>query len=125
MTLAPVRADTLPENTKYMDDGCELAASCLECPRIVCKYDDPGWLQRENRRTRDNRIFELRKRGVPVTELSRQFEVSTRTVHRIIQRGGASRVSQDEMDDEPLMSLEELDAKSIIRAPAPYPSLVA
>jgi hypothetical protein len=102
-----------------------MSVSCLECPLSVCKYDDPAWLQRENRRMRDDRIFELRKRGVSVTELSRQFEVSTRTVHRIIQRGGASHVSQDELDDGPLMTLEELDAKSIIRPHAPYPSLNA
>jgi hypothetical protein len=122
-TLAPVRADTLPENTRYIDDGCEMSASCLECPLSVCKYDDPAWLQKENRRTRDDRIFELRKRGVPVMELARQFGVSTRTVHRIIQRGGASQASQDELDDGPLMTLEELESKSIIRPHASYPSL--
>lgn len=123
MTLTQVRADTLPENTRYADDGCEFAISCLECPRAVCKYDDPAWMQRENRRTRDNRIFELRKSGVPVTELSRQFDVSTRTIHRIIQRGGAAQAKQEDPDEEPRMSLEELERKSIIRSPSPYPSL--
>ena len=80
--LAPVRSDTLPENTRYKDDGCDVSGTCLDCPLPLCKYDDPGWLQRESRRTRDDEIFLLREQRVPVAEISSRFGISTRTVHR-------------------------------------------
>ena len=59
MTFEPVRSDTLPENTRYADDGCEFARSCLECPLAQCTYDDPGWTRREDRGQRDDEIFRL------------------------------------------------------------------
>ena len=95
MALGYVRSDTLPENTRYRDDGCDAALTCLECPLSLCKYDDPGWLQRENRRTRDDEIFRLRSQQIPVAEISKRFGISTRTVHRIVQRGGATPVASD------------------------------
>ncbi len=122
-TLAPVRSDTLPENTRYKDDGCDVSSTCLDCPLPLCKYDDPGWLQRESRRTRDDEIFRLRRKRVPVAEISRQFGISTRTVHRIVQRGGATPVSIAEENDGPLISLRELAASSLFRAPTPLPPL--
>ena len=33
--LENVRSDTLPENTGYRDDGCDLSSSCLK---------DIGWI---------------------------------------------------------------------------------
>ena len=39
MVLGYVRSDTLPENTRYRDDGCDAALTCLECPLSLCKYD--------------------------------------------------------------------------------------
>ncbi|MCZ6539309.1 MAG: helix-turn-helix domain containing protein [Chloroflexi bacterium] len=122
-TLAPVRSDTLPENTRYKDDGCDVSSSCLDCPLPLCKYDDPGWLQRESRRTRDDEIFRLRQERIPVAEISQRFGISTRTGHRIVQRGGATPVSVAEEDDGPLISLRELAASSLFRAPAPLPVL--
>jgi hypothetical protein len=124
MTLDPVRADTLPENMRYADDGCEESPSCLNCPLPICKYDDPGWLRREDRRHRDDEIFRLRKEGVPVPELARQFRVSTRTVHRVIQRGGAPEAESAADDDEgPLVSIEELASRSIFRMHSPLPQI--
>ena len=121
--LAPVRSDTLPENTRYKDDGCDVSSTCLDCPLPLCKYDDPGWLQRESRRTRDDEIFSLREKRVPVAEISQRFGISTRTVHRIVQRGGATPVSVAEEDDGPIISLRELAASSLFRAPTPLPAL--
>ena len=122
-TLAPVRSDTLPENTRYKDDGCDVSSTCLSCPLPLCKYDDPGWLQRESRRTRDDEIFRLREERVPVAEISQRFGISTRTVHRIVQRGGATPVSVAEEDDGPIISLRELAESSLFRAPTPLPTL--
>ncbi len=122
--LAPVRSDTLPENTRYKDDGCDVSTSCLDCPLSLCKYDDPGWLQRESRRTRDDEIFRLREERVPVAEISKRFGISTRTVHRIVQRGGAAPVTVAEEDDGPVVSLSELAERSLFRERTPFPELI-
>ncbi len=122
--LAPVRSDTLPENTRYKDDGCDVSATCLECPLALCKYDDPGWLQRESRRTRDDEIFRLRQERVPVAEISERFGISTRTVHRIVQRGGAAPVTVAEEDNGPTISLSELAERSLFRERTPFPELI-
>lgn len=122
--LAPVRSDTLPENTRYKDDGCDAAVSCLDCPLALCKYDDPGLLQRESRRTRDDEIFRLRQEHISVAEISEQFGISTRTVHRIVQRGGAAQVPVTEEDGGPVISLSELAERSLFRKRTPFPKLI-
>ena len=124
MVLGYVRSDTLPENTRYRDDGCDAALTCLECPLSLCKYDDPGWLQRENRRTRDDEIFRLRSQQVPVAEISKRFGISTRTVHRIVQRGGATPVASDEEGVYPIVSLSELDERSLFQQRASWPKIL-
>mgnify|MGYP001246696165 FL=1 len=123
MALGYVRSDTLPENTRYKDDGCDASLTCLECPLSLCKYDDPGWLQRENRRTRDDQIFRLRSEQVAVTEISKRFGISTRTVHRIVQRGGATPVVSDEEGVSPIVSLSELDERSLFHERASWPKM--
>jgi hypothetical protein len=122
--MTPVRSDTLPENTRYKDDGCDAASSCLDCPLALCKYDDPGWLQRESRRTRDDEIFRLRQDHVSVAEISAQFGISTRTVHRIVQRGGAAQGPVTQEDDGPIISLSELAERSLFRERTPFPKLI-
>ena len=123
MALGYVRSDTLPENTRYRDDGCDAALTCLECPLSLCKYDDPGWLQRENRRTRDDEIFRLRSQQVSVAEISKRFGISTRTVHRIVQRGGATPLASDEEGVNPIVSLSELDERSLFQQRASWPKM--
>ncbi|MBN4064333.1 helix-turn-helix domain-containing protein [Dehalococcoides mccartyi] len=123
-TLAPVRSDTLPENTRYKDDGCDASPSCLECPLTLCRYDDPSWLQNASRRTRDNEIFQLREERVPIAVIANKFGISTRTVHRIVQRGGAAPVTVAEEDDGPVISLSELAERSLFRERIPFPQLV-
>ncbi|MEK9676050.1 MAG: helix-turn-helix domain-containing protein [Chloroflexota bacterium] len=121
--LATVRSDTLPENTRYKDDGCDVSQSCLDCPLSLCKYDDPGWLQRESRRTRDDEVYRLRQEKVSVAEISERFGISTRTVHRIVQRGGATPMSSAEEDQGPTLSLPELAEKSLFRVRTPLPTI--
>ena len=124
MALGYVRSDTLPENTRYRDEGCDAAVTCLECPLSLCKYDDPGWLQRENRRTRDDEIFRLRSQQVAVAEISKRFGISTRTVHRIVQRGGATPLASDEEGVNPIVSLSELDERSLFHERASWPKML-
>lgn len=123
-TLPPVRSDTLPENTRYRDDGCEVAATCLNCPLPVCKYDDPGWLERENRHDRDVDILRRREAGQSVMAIATRFGLSTRTVHRVLQRGATGIASAgDGGDGGPLISLHDLATRSLIRRRTPWPRL--
>ncbi len=79
----------LPEQTKFRDEGCSIHSSCLSCPLPKCRYDEPGWRQREERASRDSQVLEVRfAEGRSVTELAALFGVSTRTVHRIMKRTG-------------------------------------
>ena len=77
--------DLVPEYFPYHDDGCEVSSSCLQCPLPQCKYDDPGWLQRRRRQERDGMVLQVRRmEGATIVELARRFEISQRTVHRIL-----------------------------------------
>ena len=81
-------------------------------------------MQRENRRTRDDEIFRLRSQQVPVAEISKRFGISTRTVHRIVQRGGATPVASDEEGVNPIVSLSELDERSLFQQRASWPKIL-
>ena len=86
--------DVLPERYPYRDEGCEVSPSCLECPLPQCKYDDPGWLQRYKRNERDREVLTaMRQGGLSVPEAARRFELSQRTVFRIVRRVGATASS--------------------------------
>ena len=79
-----LRQDTLPENTRYRDDGCDISESCLTCPLPRCRYEEPGGLRALLNETRDRQIIQLRLKGVPVEELAGRFGISRRTVFRVI-----------------------------------------
>ena len=85
--------DALPEFFPYRDEGCEVAPSCLRCPLSQCKYDDPLAYHRSVRTERDRSILKMiQQEGVPpggIAELARRFDLSIRTVHRILARGRA------------------------------------
>ena len=82
--------DRLPELTHYADTGCEAAASCLACPLPQCKFDDPTWYQAYKRADRDRELISVyEQEGLHVIEIARRFGLSTRTVHRAIQRSRA------------------------------------
>ena len=88
--------DALPEYFPYRDSGCDVSPSCLRCPLPQCKYDDPGWLQRRRRAQRDRQVLNVRRREeATVLELAQRFQISQRTVHRILSRaqnGGSDAV---------------------------------
>lgn len=77
--------DPLPENTKYRDDGCSVSPSCFSCPLPRCRYEEPGGLRAVLNRMRDNEILALRQAGVPVEDLALRFQVSRRTVFRVLE----------------------------------------
>ncbi len=81
--------DAVPEDFPYRDEGCEVSPSCLRCPLPQCKYDDPGWFLREKRRERDEEVLSaMRRQKLSVPEAAARFDISQRTIFRILQRGG-------------------------------------
>ena len=76
-----------PEEYEYRDEGCELSPSCLRCHLARCKYDDPRDSGEKRRKERDRLLVEARNReGLPVDEVARKFDLSQRTVYRILRR---------------------------------------
>jgi AraC-like DNA-binding protein len=89
-------ADVPPEYCQYQDEGCDLAASCLNCPLPVCVHDEPGGKHRLLKQRRTAEIARLRlHEKKSVAELARIFGVSTRTVQRALREGREKPV-QDE-----------------------------
>jgi AraC-like DNA-binding protein len=106
-TKTRARNDSLPEFTRYRDDGCEVSSSCLSCPLPRCRYEEPGGLRAILNESRDREIIELRARGVSVDSLAGRFGVSRRTVFRVLGTSGDSakedaRRRKAEEDFEPI-----------------------
>jgi hypothetical protein len=84
------RSDALPEHTRYVDTGCDVHHSCLSCPLVRCRYDEPGGARRLFSEGRDRSIVALRRAGVDFEEIASRFGVSRRTVFRALARGRQS-----------------------------------
>jgi transposase-like protein len=84
--LRRARSDALPENTQYVDTGCDVHPSCLTCPLVRCRYDEPGGTRRLLSEGRDRSIVALRRSGHGVEEIASRFGVSRRTVFRALAR---------------------------------------
>ncbi len=93
--------DPLPENTRYKDDGCSVSPSCFTCPLPRCRYEEPGGLRAVLNQMRDSEILALKQQGVPVEDLALRFQVSRRTVFRVLEgtspRSRRRRVQVDTM----------------------------
>jgi len=84
-TLERPRGDALPEHVAYRDDGCDLFPSCLQCPLVRCRYDEPGGARALLNSARDREIRRLRQEGgLTVEEIADRFRVSRRTVFRAL-----------------------------------------
>ena len=88
------RSDALPEHTKYVDTGCDVHHSCLSCPLVRCRYDEPGGARRLFSEGRDRSIVALRRAGVDFEEIASRFGVSRRTVFRALARDRGTRNRQ-------------------------------
>ena len=82
--LGRSKLDGLPEEWEYRDEGCDLAPSCLRCPFPRCRYDEEGGIAGFRRRQRDGELRRLRQEGFAPTELASRFNVSLRSVYRIL-----------------------------------------
>ena len=85
-----VRNDALPEHVNYRDAGCELAPSCLRCPLERCRYDEPGGARTLLRTSRDKAVLLRRDDGIGIDALAGEFDISRRSVFRILARGRAA-----------------------------------
>ena len=82
-----LRPDVLQEFYAYRDAGCELSSSCLECPLPQCKYDNPLLGRRKKRAERDRDVVDaFRQEGLTAPQVAARFDMSQRTVFRIIKR---------------------------------------
>ena len=95
--------DTVPELYVYQDTGCEVSASCLNCPLPQCKYDDPLWYQRHRRMAQDlNMWTTMRLEGLSVEEAAQRFSVTVRTIFRVMRR---CREAAPELQEAELQAL--------------------
>lgn len=79
--------DSLPEYSEYQDLGCDLSPSCLKCPLPRCRHDKQEEGRRASKRLRDMEIFRQHTAsGRSVSELATEFDLSKRTIQRIIRR---------------------------------------
>ena len=83
--------DLLPEYCHYRDEGCEFAASCLDCPFARCIFDEPGGKQHFVKELRNKEIVRLYAQGKELKELAAMFGVSQRTVQRALKRSKNER----------------------------------
>ncbi len=82
----PPRRDALPEHVHYLDTGCDLHPSCLTCPFVRCRYDDPLAVRLAVAAERDRGVLRLREQGISPESIARRFGVSRRTVFRVFAR---------------------------------------
>jgi hypothetical protein len=77
------RRDALPEYAEYRDEGCSVASACLSCPLLRCQHDE----RRRRNVERNAAIVELRRSGMPIDRIAKNFGVGRRTVFRVLAGG--------------------------------------
>jgi len=88
--------DNPPEYCHYTDEGCDLSASCLNCPLPVCVYEVPGGKQKLIKTKRAGEMVRLRNDdNRSVSEIAALFGVSTRTVQRALKAAKNHRLKKN------------------------------
>lgn len=76
-----------PGHESYVDTGCEVAPTCLQCPLSRCKFDDMAWFTTYRRMARDFRVAAaIHKEGLTTREAAERFAVTPRTILRVLKR---------------------------------------
>ena len=83
--------DLRPEYCHYRDEGCEFAASCLNCPFERCLFEEPRGRQRWLKELRYSEMRKLYEDGRGKKELALLFGVCLRTVQRALKNGKTPR----------------------------------
>ena len=95
-----MRSDTLPENTNYQDNGCDISQSCLNCHLTLCKYDDDKFSVGKNKLNRDKEIYKLNSEGKSITDLSKKYNLSIRTIQRSIKIGDNNKKNGEKTEED-------------------------
>jgi hypothetical protein len=78
--------DLKPEHCNYVDEGCDLSPSCLDCPFPRCVEELPLSRQKLGIEYRNREIVRLYQREKKnVRDLARQFHIHVRTIERILK----------------------------------------
>jgi len=93
--LPRVRGDSLPEQTRYRDDGCDIPGEWLSCALERCRSEERGGLRAVLNAPRDRQIVFLKGKGVPVEKIADRFGVSRRTVFRIVETAAQKRRAEE------------------------------
>jgi len=96
-----VELDLPPEYCHFHDEGCEFADSCLNCPLPMCIHDEPGGRQRLLKKWRAEEMSRLSMTGVKSTkELAQIFNVSIRTVQRVMKTVRKDKTALEVLEDD-------------------------
>lgn len=70
----------------YPDEGCSLHPCCLACPRPLCIEDEQGRRRLGKARVeRNEAVRQMHQKGVAQQEIQRQFQISERSLYRILR----------------------------------------
>ena len=91
------------------DTGCDVSPSCLNCPLPQCKFENPAYTPHQSDKHRlYSSVYAARIAGETVNGLAERFDVSSRTVSRIIAAKGIFGNRKAEGDEAAQSSLGEL-----------------
>lgn len=77
-----------PEQTSYVDNGCDIAPRCLACPLPRCRYDLPP--RRAGALLRWLAVEALLGEGRTAAEVADELGMSRRTVFRLKRYAAAA-----------------------------------
>ena len=70
---------------KHEACGCEASTCCLECPLLVCKYDDPVKFHAEKKADKKTLIWNRLQEGATIDSLTHTFGLSKRQIDRLLK----------------------------------------
>ena len=96
------KRERMPQGNEilYNDLGCEYSPTCLDCPLLVCQYDEPGHKQQIRSDAKDQRnveIMHMVASGKPTTDIAKFFKLDERTIYRILAKCRAAAETKEEL----------------------------
>ena len=83
-TQATTDLELLPDDINWKDRGCEFFSACLSCPLPRCIEERPRGKQRLRMLARASQMAQLKRQGRSTAEIAKLFNVSKRTVQRVL-----------------------------------------
>ena len=80
--------NNFPDDVNWRDRGCEAHPACLSCPLPQCLEEQPRGKQKLRMQTRASHMAQLKQQGKSTREIAAMFQVSQRTVQRVLLSGG-------------------------------------